>query len=77
VPRIFCAREQALEFLDAQHLWELRQPCPWGEGEGEDIPTESLGREELAPRSRLLAGTPRQAPFGQEVVQVRTTLLWT
>jgi hypothetical protein len=73
-PRSLGARAQALAFRDAQHLWELRPPCPWGEGE--DIPTERLGSEELAPRSRLLAGTPRQAPFGQEGVQVCPTLLW-
>ena len=77
VSRIFGACEQALEFLDAQHLWELRPPCPWGEVEVEDIPTERLGIEELEPRSRLIAGTPRQAPFGQEVVQVRPNLLGT
>jgi len=77
VPRIFGAREQALEFLDAQHLWELRPSRPWGEVEVEDIPTQGLGIEELEPRSRLIAGTPRQAPFGQEVVQVRPNLLWT
>ena len=33
VPRIVGARAPPLEFLEAQHLWELRPPWPWGEGE--------------------------------------------
>ena len=43
----------------------------------EDIPAQGLGREELQPCGRLIAGTPRQAPLDEEVVQVRTNLLWT
>ena len=42
MPRIFGARAQVLEFLDAQHLWELRPSRPWGEVEVEDIPTGDL-----------------------------------
>jgi hypothetical protein len=76
VPRICGARAQALACLEAQPLGELRPSRPWGEGEGEDIPTQGLGREAREPRSRLMAGTPRQAPFGQEVGQVRPHLLW-
>jgi hypothetical protein len=45
--------------------------------ETEDIPTQGLGIEELQSRSRLIAGTPRQAPLDEEVVQVGTNLLWT
>jgi hypothetical protein len=59
VPRIFGAREQALAFFDAQDLWELQPPRPWWEVAVEDIPTERLGLEELEPRRRLIAGTPR------------------
>lgn len=76
VPRILGVREQALEFLDAQDPWELRSPCAWWESEVEDIPAQSLGREELQPRSRLIAGTPCQASLDEEVVQVGTNLLW-
>ena len=43
----------------------------------EDIPTQSLGIEELEPCGRLVAGTPRQAPLDEEMVQVGTNLLWT
>jgi hypothetical protein len=65
---MFCARAQALEFFDAQDLGELQSPRPWWEGEVEDLPPQSLGIEEFEPRSRLMAGTPREAPFDQEVV---------
>jgi hypothetical protein len=67
---------KALEFLDAQHLWELRPPRPWWEVEVEDIPPQGPGREELQPCGCLIAGTLRQAPLDQEMVQVRTNLLW-
>ena len=43
----------------------------------EDLPTQGLGREELPSCSRLMAGTPRQAPLDEEVGQVGTNLLWT
>jgi hypothetical protein len=43
----------------------------------EDIPTSGLGIEELPSRSRLMAGTPRQAPLDEEVVQGGTKRLWT
>jgi len=75
VPGILRMREQALEFLDAEDLGELRPPRPWWEVEVEDIPAQGLGREELQPRSRLIAGTPRQAPLDEEVVQGGTNLL--
>ena len=77
VPRILRLREQALEFLDAQDPWELRPSRPWWEVEVEDIPPQGLRREELQPCGRLIAGTPRQAPLDQEVVQRCTNLLWT
>ena len=77
MPGILRTREQALEFLDAQDLWELRPPRPWGEVEVEDIPAQGLRIEAFQPCNRLIAGTPRQAPLDQEVVQVGTNLLWT
>jgi hypothetical protein len=77
VPGMLRMREQALEFLDAQDLWELRPPRAWWEVEAEDIPAQGLCREELQPRSRLMAGTPCQAPLDEEVVQGGTHLLWT
>ena len=49
VPRILRTREQALEFLDAQDLGELRPPRPWWEVEVEDIPAQGLRIEELQP----------------------------
>jgi hypothetical protein len=42
----------------------------------DDIPPQGLRREELQPCGRLIAGTPRQAPLDEEVVQRRTNLLW-
>jgi hypothetical protein len=42
----------------------------------EDIPTQGLRREALQPCRRWMAGTPRQASLDQEVMQVRTNLLW-
>jgi hypothetical protein len=77
VPGIFCARQQALECCEAQNLGELQPSRPWWEVEVQDLPPQRLGREAFAPRSRLMAGTPRAAPFDQEVVEVRTHLLWT
>jgi hypothetical protein len=77
VPGMLRTREQALECLDAPDPWELRPPRPWGKVEVEDIPVQGLRREELQPCSRLIAGTPRQAPLDQEVVQGGTNLLWT
>ena len=70
-------REQTLEFLEAQNLWELRWPRPWWEVEVEDIPAQGLGREKQQPRRGLMAGTPCQAPLAEEVVQGGTHLLWT
>ena len=77
MPRIPRMRKQALEFLDAQDPWELRPSRPGWEVEVEDIPPQGLRREELQPCGRLIAGTPRQAPLDQEVVQIRTNVLWT
>jgi len=54
VPRIFGACEQALEFLDAQHLWELRPSRPWGEVEVEDIPIAYLPGNSLRTRVRVI-----------------------
>ena len=77
VPGILGTCEQTLEFLDAQDPWELRPPSTWREVEVEDIPAQGLRIEELQPCGRLIARTPRQAPLDEEVVQVRTNLLWT
>ena len=77
VPRMRCVRAQALECLEAQDPWELRSPRPWWEIEVEDIPAQGLRRDELQPCGRLRAGTPRQAPLDQEVVQVRAHRRWT
>jgi hypothetical protein len=43
----------------------------------EDIPAKGLSLAELQPRSRLMAGTPRQAPLDEEMVQGGANLLWT
>jgi hypothetical protein len=77
VPGMLRTRAQALECLDAQDPWALRPPRPWGEVAVEAIPAQGLRREELQPCSRLIAGTPRQAPLDQEVVEGGTNLLWT
>jgi hypothetical protein len=70
-------RAQALECLGAQDLGELYPPRPGREVEVEDIPAQGLGREELQPRRRLSAGTPRQASLDEEMVQGGTNLLRT
>src|SRR5215510_6056120 len=77
VPGILRRREQPLEFLDAQNLWQLRWSRPWWEVEVEDIPAQGFGIEELQPSSGLIAGTPGQGPLDEEMVQVGTNLLWT
>jgi hypothetical protein len=77
VPGILRMREQPLEFLDAQNLWQLRGSRPRWEVEVEDIPAQGLGIEELQPSRGLIAGTPGQAPLDEEVGQVGTNLLWT
>ena len=69
--------EQALECREAHDLWKLRPSRPWWEVEVEDIPTQGCCREDLQPCGRLMAGTPRPAPLDEEVVQIRTDLLWT
>jgi hypothetical protein len=77
VPGMLRTRDQALECLDAQDPWELRPPRPWGEVKVEAIPAPGLRRKALQPCSRLMAGTPRQAPLDQEAVQGGTHRLWT
>jgi hypothetical protein len=77
VPGRLRTRAQALECRDAQDRWERRPPRPWGEVEGEDLPAQGLRREALQPCSRVMAGTPRQAPLDQEVVPGGPHLLWT
>jgi hypothetical protein len=77
VPRIPRLREQAREFLGAQDVGELSPPRPWREVEVEDSPAQGLGIQELQPRRRLIARTPREAPLDEERVQVGTHVLRT
>jgi len=44
--------------------------------EVEDIPAEGPGREKLPSRGCLMAGTPRQVPFDQQVMEVSVDLVW-
>lgn len=70
------AGAEALACLHTQDTRELQSPWARREGEGEDIPAEGLGRAKLQSRGCLMAGTPRQVPFDQQVMEGGVDLVW-
>jgi hypothetical protein len=62
------ADEEALEFLGAQDMWQLRAWRARGKVELEGIPAERLGGEKLQATGHLVPGTPRQVPFDEQMV---------
>lgn len=71
------AREQALEFLDAQHARQLRSSRARREVEVHRLPAQGSGGEKLQPTGYLVARTPCQAAVDEQMMEVRVNLLWT
>ena len=67
--------EEALEFLNAEHPWELGPPRARRQVEVERLPAEGVGVEELPPTGTLVARTPCPLPCDQHMVQGGTDLL--
>jgi len=76
VPGVPHPADDGLEFLHTQDTRKCQSPWAWREVEVEDIPAEGPGREKLPSRGCLMAGTPRQVPFDQQVMEVSVDLVW-
>lgn len=59
--------DEALEFLRAQDVWQRGPSRARGQGELAGSPAERSGREALESTGHLVAGTPRQVAFDQQL----------
>jgi hypothetical protein len=69
VSGVLGAREQALEFLNAQDLGELRQRRARRQVQIPRLPPEGFGREKAEPTGHLVTGTPGAVAVDQHIVQ--------
>jgi hypothetical protein len=75
VPGVLGAREQALEFFDAQDLWELRRCWARWQVEIQRLPPQEFGREKAEPTGHLVTGTPGAVAVDQPMGQVAAHLV--